>query len=138
MIGKQTASPTDLGCLRSESPISESLLQLDVPEPAFDRGKRFVVIILESAGYERRIGIEDVLHSKRERCLIQPGAPSTAVILGSGDRQNILLLTIGPLYVFTAILSEPRHLRSGRRRQVERVGRDQVERGPLPDFACAL
>jgi hypothetical protein len=50
----------------------ESLLQLDVPEPAFDRGKRFVVVVFEGAGLERRIVVTHVLHAKGDRGVIQP------------------------------------------------------------------
>jgi probable HAF family extracellular repeat protein len=55
----------------------EFLLYLEIPEAAFDGGKRFVVIVLEAAGSERRIGIECVLHSKCERRTVEPTPPST-------------------------------------------------------------
>jgi hypothetical protein len=48
----------------------ESLLYLGVPEPPLDRGKRFVVTVLEVAGHERRIRIEHVLQSDRHGCVI--------------------------------------------------------------------
>src|SRR6202023_2099057 len=49
---KQTAGPVSKpGRCESVPPCAlESLLQLDIIEPAFDRGKRFVVTVLESAG----------------------------------------------------------------------------------------
>jgi len=52
-------------CLRLES-----LLYSNVPEPAFDRGKRFVVTVLKVAGHEWRIFVGHVLHSKRNRGVI--------------------------------------------------------------------
>jgi hypothetical protein len=44
----------------------ESLLQSDVPEPAFDGGQRFVVAVLKAAGDEGRILVGDILHPKRD------------------------------------------------------------------------
>ena len=41
----------------------ESLLQPDVPEPAFDVSNRLIVAVLEAAGYKRRIFIGHVLHA---------------------------------------------------------------------------
>ena len=66
----------------------ESLLQLDVPEPAFDRGKRGVVVVLEGSSHKRRIEIEHVLQPKGNRGVIQPSAPSTGIVLSSGDRDG--------------------------------------------------
>jgi hypothetical protein len=40
---------------RSQRGSLEFLFWLDVPEPAFDHGKRLVVAVLASAGYKRRI-----------------------------------------------------------------------------------
>ncbi len=70
----------------------ESLLQLDVTEPTFDRGKRFVVAVLKGGGYEWRIFVEHVLHPKRERRVIKPAGPATGVVLSSGDGNHIFLL----------------------------------------------
>src|SRR4030095_11477373 len=63
---------------RAETPL-KSFLQLHVPEPAFEGGKRFVVVVFEGAGHERRIRIKDVLHSDRERRAIEPGTPSARI-----------------------------------------------------------
>jgi len=61
----------------------EPFLYLEIPEAAFDGGKRFVVVVLKRAGHKWGIGIKHVLHSKRECYAIEPGAPSTRVILSS-------------------------------------------------------
>ena len=63
LIQRQTRSlrnPRRKGLLKS-------FLKLDVPEPAFAHGKQFVVAVLESAGDERRVFVEHVLHTKRDR-----------------------------------------------------------------------
>src|SRR4030095_12639082 len=114
---------------------SESLLELNIPKPTFDIGKRFVEVVFERASHKWRIFIEHVLHSKGKRRAVEPGAPSTGIVLGSRNGQDVLLLAIRRLHVFTAILGEARHLRSVRRRQIKRVRRDQVERNPRRDFA---
>jgi TolB-like protein/Tfp pilus assembly protein PilF len=81
----------------------KSFLQLHVPEPAFDGGKRFIVVVLEGTGHERRIRIKDVLHSDGEHRAIEPGTPSTRIVLGCRNRQNILFLIIAQLHLFAAI-----------------------------------
>jgi hypothetical protein len=53
--------------LPGRTAILESLPKLNEPEPAFDGGKRFVVVVLEGSGYKRWIGIEHVLDAKRQR-----------------------------------------------------------------------
>src|SRR5206468_1922208 len=50
-------------------------------------------------------------------------------------RQDIFLLAVWRLRVLTAILGEARHLRTGWRRQIKRVRRDQVQCHPRRDFA---
>ncbi len=44
----------------------ESLLQPNVPEPAFDRGKRFIVAVFKGAAHKWRIFVGDVLQPKRD------------------------------------------------------------------------
>jgi hypothetical protein len=44
---------------------------LDVPEPAFDGGYRFVVAVLQAASYKLWVFIEHVLHSKCNCRVIQ-------------------------------------------------------------------
>jgi hypothetical protein len=73
---------------RTRTAFLESFLQLDVPEPAFDRGKRFIVAVLEGGGDKGRIFVEHVLHPKRERRVIKPGVPATGVVLSSGDGES--------------------------------------------------
>src|SRR5262249_47169009 len=104
--------------------VSEPLLQLHIPKPAFDRGKRLIVAVLNTAGGERRIFIEHILYPNGNGGVIQPRAPSTAVILSRGDRHDVFLLVILHLYVLTTILGQTRHWRRGRRRQVEGVRGD--------------
>src|SRR5262245_18507917 len=116
---------------------SESFLQLDVPEPAFDRSKRFVVAVLDVAGYKRRVFVENVLHPKRDRGVVKPPLPIAAAILGCRNGHEVFLLAILHLYVFSAILDEAGHLRSSGGWQVERVGRNQIQRDPLPHFPRA-
>src|SRR4029450_2556245 len=91
----------------------------------------FVVAVLERAGYKRPIFVGHILHTERDRGVIEPPFPVFAAPLRSGDRQNVLLLAILHLHVLTAILGEARHFSRCRRRQVKRVVQDQVERGPL-------
>src|SRR5206468_5963552 len=69
--------------------------------------------------------------------VIQPRAPSTAVILSRGDRHHVFLLAVLHVCVLTAIVGETRHCDRRRRRQVERVRCNQVERGPSGDFPRA-
>src|SRR6266481_8855177 len=99
----------------------ESLLYSDVPEPAFDRGQRLVVAILEAAGHEWWILIEHVLHSKRDCGVVKPPFPVAAAVLGRGYWHDIFLLAVLRPHVFTAILGEARHFRRRRWRQVQRV-----------------
>src|SRR5438552_2665600 len=78
------------------------------------------VAIHRTALYSLRylpIGIEHVLHPERDRRAIQPGAPSTRTVLGSGDRQNVFLLAIGLLHIFTAVLGETSYLLLSHRRR---------------------
>ena|SRR5436190_5714475 len=49
----------------------------------------------------------------------------------------MFLLTVFHRHVFAAVLGKARHLRSSGGRQIERVGRDQIERSPLPHFPRA-
>src|SRR5256886_1246346 len=115
----------------------KSLFQPDVPEPAFDGSKRLVVAVLERASHERRIFIGHILDPKRESRAIQPGAPSTGIILSRGDRHDVFLLALH-LHVLPAIFGKTRHRRLRRgRRQIERVRCDQIERGPRRHFARA-
>src|SRR6058998_27837 len=102
----------------------ESFLQLHVPKPTFDRGKRFVVAVPRRAGRKRRILIEHVLHPNGNRGVIQPSAQSTGIILGRGDGHDVFLLAVLYLDVLTAILGKARHWGRGRRRQGECVRRD--------------
>ena len=57
---------------------------------------------------ERRVFVEDVLHSKGNRRVIQPGAPSTGTVLGGGDGHNVFLLAVGHIQILTAILGKAR------------------------------
>src|SRR6184192_1044694 len=123
---------------RSRTGFLESFLYLDVPEPAFDRGKRFIVAVLEGGGHEWRIFIEHVLHTKGNRGVIQPGAPSTGIVFGRGNGNYVFLLAVLHLQVFTSILSKARYLGRRRWRQVERVRCDQVECSPISHFPRAL
>src|SRR5437762_5602534 len=120
---------------RREARVLEALLDRGIPEPAPNIGKGFVVVVLKSSADEWWIGIEDVLHSERERRAIQPGAPSTRTVLCGGDGHDIFLLAIVHLHVFPAILGQARYVSYRRRREVERVGPNEVERSPLPYFA---
>ncbi len=130
---RQRPKPLPLGNLtyRRKSNL-ESLLQLDVPESASDIGKGFVVVVRKGAGHKRRIFIGHVLHPNCDGRAIEPGAPPTRVVLGGGDRQDVFLLAVR-LHVLTTILGKARHLGRSGRRQVERIGCDQVERNPLSD-----
>jgi hypothetical protein len=83
--------------------VSESLLHLDVPKPAFDRVQRFVIVILKAAGGERRIFIEHVLYPKGNGGVIQPRAPPTGVILSCGSRHDIFLITVAHLDILSSI-----------------------------------
>src|SRR5438874_6364739 len=82
----------------------ESLLKLNVPEPAFDRGKRLVVVVPEGSSHKRGIEIEHVLHPKGNRGVIQPGAPSTGIVLCGRDRHHVFLIAIPYLDILAAIL----------------------------------
>src|SRR5436190_20202451 len=99
----------------------ESLLYLDVPEPAFDRGKRGVVVVPEGSSHKRWIEIEHVLQPKRKRRVIQPGAPSTGIVLSRGDRHDVFLLAVLDFEIIAAILGEAGHLDCSWRWQVERI-----------------
>ena len=55
---------------RSSDSNLKSLLQLDVPEPAFDRGQRFVVAVLEGCRSEGWIYVEHILHPECNRHVI--------------------------------------------------------------------
>src|SRR5206468_8654936 len=62
------------------------------------------------------------------------GAPSTRTALRRRD--DVFRGAIGHFHVLTTILGVTSHfLLIDRRRQVKRIGRDQVERGPLPYLA---
>ena len=115
----------------------ESLLQSDVPEPAFDGGKRFVVAILEAASHERRIFIQHVLHTQRDRGVVKPPLPVAAAIFSRGYRDDILLLAVFHRHVFAAVLGKARHFCRRRRWQVKRVVEDQIERRPRGHFPRA-
>src|SRR6266496_3369496 len=80
----------------------ESLLQLDVPKSASDIGKGFVVVVLKVSGHERRIFIGHILQPNCDRRAIEPGAPSTRVVLRRGDRENVFLFAVH-LHVFAPI-----------------------------------
>jgi hypothetical protein len=60
----------------------KSLLQPNVPEPAFDGRKGLIVTVLEAACYKRRIFICHVLHAQRDGRVIKPPLPVAAAILG--------------------------------------------------------
>ena len=98
----------------------ESLLQLDIPESASDIGKGFVVVVLKVSGHERRIFIGHILQPNCDRRAIEPGAPSTRVVLRRGDRENVFLFAVH-LHVFAPILGKTRHLGRSWRRQIERI-----------------
>src|SRR5256886_12584557 len=68
-----------------------------------------MVAVLETAGHKRWIGIEHVLQSKRKRRVIQPSAPSTRVVLSSGNRCDIFFFVVLHLYVLTAVFRKARH-----------------------------
>src|SRR5262249_36959527 len=115
-----------------------SLLYLEVPKPAFDRGKRLIVAVLKAAVGEGRICIEHVLYTNRNGGVIQPGAPSTAVILSRGDRDDVFLLAVLHFYILTAVLSNARHWCRGRQLpKVERVRCNQVKCRPRGDGAVS-
>src|SRR5437899_4555390 len=107
----------------------ESLLQPDVPEPAFDGGDRLVVAVLEGTSYERRIFVEDVLHTKRDRGVVNPPSPVVAAVFSRGDWDDVFLLAILHLHVFPAVLGKARDLCCRGRGQVERVVYDEIKRG---------
>src|SRR5262249_7095328 len=99
-------------CELTNVTVLESLLQSDVPESAFDSGKRFIVPILEAACHERRIRIAHVLYAQRNCGVVKPPLPVAAAILGCRYRDNILLLAVlAGLHVFAAVLGEARYFR---------------------------
>src|SRR5262245_39440402 len=83
----------------------ESFLQLHVPESAFDGGKRFVVVVLEGTGDERRIRIKDVLHSDGQRRVIEPGPRSTRIVLSRGNGKRVFFLAVFHSHILPSILS---------------------------------
>jgi len=99
----------------------EALFQADVPEPAFDRGQRFVVVVLEGASDKRWILVEHVLHTERNGSVIKPPLPVAAAVLGSGHGDDILLLAVLHLHVFAAVFGKARYLGWSRRWEVEGV-----------------
>ena len=88
------------------------------------RGKRLVIAVLDGAVHKWRVFIEHVLHPKRDRRVIQPGAPSAGIVLSRGNGHEVFLLAVLHLHILTAILGETRHLRRSGRWQVERVDCD--------------
>jgi hypothetical protein len=65
----------------------ESFPKLNVPEPAFEGGKRFFVVGLESSGHKRRIGIKYVLRSEGNRRVVQPSAHAPSPVVRSDSAQ---------------------------------------------------
>src|SRR5215510_9623030 len=113
----------------------EALLQPDVPEPAFDRGQRLIIAVLEVASHERWIEVAYVLQTKRNRGVIKPPLPVAAAILSRGHWNNILFLPILHLHVLATILGIARNLGWSRRCEVKRIVQDQVERDPSLHFS---
>jgi hypothetical protein len=102
-----------LGCLfcnLTNGESLESLLQPDVPEPAFDVSNRLIVAVLEAAGYKRRFFVGHVLHAGVTVVLLshhfQLLQPYSAVDTGT----TFFSLPFFPLHVFPAILGKARHL----------------------------
>src|SRR5207249_2265520 len=100
----------------------ESLLQADEPEPAFDRGNRFVVAVLKVTRHVWRIFVSYVLNAQSDRRVVEPPSPVVAAVLGRGYWNHILLLALlAALHVFAAVLGKAGHLCGRRRWQVKRV-----------------
>src|SRR5439155_17063958 len=109
-VSKIVASLASNEIFPSRTDRSESLLQLKVPEPALDRGKRLVITVLEAAGHERWIFVEHILQPKRKSRVVQPGAPSTRVVFRCRNRHDIFLFAVFHLHILAAVLRKARHL----------------------------
>src|SRR5260370_36547670 len=83
----------------------ESLLKLDVPESAFDCGKRLVVAVLKRARHKWQGFVEHVTPSKSNCRVIQPSAPATGIVFGGGDGHDVFLLAVPHLHILTPILA---------------------------------
>src|SRR6478736_4246745 len=100
----------------------EALLQADVPEPALNCGKRFIIAVLEAASHEWWIFIQHVLHAQRNRGVVKPPLPIAAAVFSRGNRDDVLLLAVlAAPYIFAAVLGKARYFGGRRRWQVKRV-----------------
>src|SRR4029453_405887 len=97
-------------------------LQPDVPEPALNRGKGFVVTVLEAASHEWGIFIRYVLHAQRDCGVVEPPMPIAAAVFSRGNWDHVLLLAVlAAPHVFAAVLGKARYFGGRRRWQVKRV-----------------
>ena len=99
-----------------ETASSESFLQLSVPETPFDRGKRFIVTVLEASGYKGWIGVKHVLDAKRDSGVIEPRLPIATAVFTGRDGNDIFLFAVLRLDILTTVFRKTRYLRSSRRR----------------------
>src|ERR1700704_1736674 len=86
----------------------EALLQRDIPSPALSVSGTLVIAVFESAGDERRLLIEYIVHPKGDCGVSEPCAPAARIVLRCRHRNNVLILSILHLRALAAFLSIPR------------------------------
>ena len=69
----------------------EPFFQCHIPGSPLDIGRRLVVADVNSAGYERRLRIEYVVHAERYGCIVNPRAPATRTVFRGRDRHDVLV-----------------------------------------------